>query len=91
MAKKGGSGTSSTSKGIHSNVSKSTLRGMRAARSEGEKMINKQDAWLKGKNPWITIKNPNEAETDKRYIKVRMNDMMKGSAKDLKKKQFIMK
>ena len=30
-----------------------------------------QKAWLKGKNPWITVPNPNTADTKARYVRVR--------------------
>lgn len=92
MAKgKGGKSKGFVSAGLHRNVSKSTLRLMRASKTEGEKLLDKQKAWLKGHNPWITIDNPNKEETNKRRIRVRMNDLMRGSAKDREKNTFIMK
>lgn len=92
MAKgKGGKSKGFISAGIHSNVSNSTKRAVRAARSEADKLADKQAAWLNGKNPWVTIDNPNKEETNKRRIKVRMNDLMGGSAKDRKKRTFTMK
>lgn len=91
MAGKKSSGTSYTSKGVHSNVSKATLRLMRAGKSEGDKLIDKQNAWLKGHNPWVTIDNPNREQTNKRRIRVRMNDLMRGSAKDREKNMYVMK
>ena len=89
--KKGGKSSGFISQGIHSNVSKSTRRAMRAARSEAEKLLNKQKAWLKGGNPWVTIDNPNKEQTNKRKIRVRMNDLRGGTAKDLEKRAYIMK
>jgi hypothetical protein len=91
MAKKGGSGKNYTSQGKHSNVSKSTLRGMRAMKSEADKLLDKQSAWMKGHNPWVTIANPNKSETDKLFIRVRYNDIMRGSYRDLRKKAIITK
>lgn len=92
MAKgKGGKSKGFVSQGVHRNVSKSTLRAVRASKSEAEKMLDKQKAWLKGQNPWVTIDNPNKEETNKRRIRVRMNDLMKGSAKDREKNMFKMK
>lgn len=92
MAKgKSSSGKTYTSKGAHRNVSASTLRLMRSSRSEAEKLANKQAAWLKGGNPWVTIANPNREQTNKPFIKVRMNDLMHGSAKEREKHMFIMK
>lgn len=92
MAKgKGGKSKGAVSAGIHKNVSNSTKRAVRAAKSEAEKLADKQTAWLKGQNPWITIDNPNKEETNKRRIKVRMNDLMGGSAKERKSRSFTMK
>lgn len=88
MAKKG-SGKTYTSKGEHRNVSKSTLRLMRQGKSDADKMLDKQDAWLKGRNPWITIENPNKSETNKRFIRVKANDLW-GSPKERQKKMFVM-
>ena len=91
MAKKGGKSKGFISQGIHSNVSSATRRAMRAGVSEADKLLNKQKAWLAGKNPWVTIANPNKEQTNKRFIRVRYNDVMGGSAKDLQKRAYIMK
>ena len=92
MAKgKGGKSKGFISQGVHSNVNKSTLRDVKASKSEAEKMLDKQKAWLKGQNPWVTIDNPNKEETNKRRIRVRMNDLMRGSAKEREKNMFKMK
>jgi hypothetical protein len=92
MAKgKKSSGKTYSSKGERSNVSKATLRLMRAGKSEADKLLDKQRAWLKGSNPWVTIDNPNKEQTNKRRIRVRMNDLMRGSAKDREKNMYIMK
>jgi hypothetical protein len=64
---------------------------MRSSRTNAEKLAAKQAAWLKGGNPWVTIANPNREETNKRFIRVRMNDLMHGSAKEREKHMFIMK
>lgn len=91
MAKgKSSSGKNYTSKGERRNVSKKTLNGMKADRTGAEKMLNKQKAWLRGSNPWLTIENPNKEQTNKKFIRVRMNDINGGSAKDRVKKMFIM-
>lgn len=37
-------------------------------------LLYKQQAWKKGQNPWLTIQNPNDKETNKRMIRVRAND-----------------
>lgn len=92
MAKgKSSGGKTYTSQGKHSNVSSATRRAMRAGKSEIDKMLDKQRAWLKGSNPWVTIDNPNKEQTNKRKIRVRMNDLMHGSAKDRQKNAYIMK
>lgn len=88
MGKKA-SGKTYTSKGIHSNVSRSTLAGMRKERDPSEKVINIQKAWLANRNPWVTIENPNKEQKDKRFIRVRANDLW-GSPKEREKKFFVM-
>lgn len=55
-----------------------------------ERMINKQKAWLKGSNPWVTIENPNKNEKDKPFIRVRYNDLMHGTARDVRKNGYMM-
>lgn len=91
MAKKGGKSKGFISQGIHSNVKKSTLAGMRAMKSEADKMLDKQKAWMKGGNPWVTIDNPSKEQTNKRKIRVRMNDLRGGSYNDVKKRSYMMK
>lgn len=85
------SGKNYVSKGQHRNVSKSTLRLMRAGKSEADKFLDKQKAWFKGSNPWLTIENPNKEQTNMKYIRVRMNDLRGGSAKDLEKRAYVIK
>lgn len=92
MAKgKGGKSKGYVSAGVNRNVSKSTLNAMRATKTEAEKLLDKQNAWLKGQNPWVTIDNPNKEQTNMRRIRVRMNDLMNGSARDRDKRMFITK
>lgn len=70
MAKgKGSSGVKYISKGIVG-VDSKLLKGVRNERSEGQKMLNKLEAFEKGKNVFITIDNPNPKETNKRRIRV---------------------
>ena len=60
-----------TSMGLHSNVSKDTLKAMRKERSHLDTMINKYDAFKKGKNVMLTIPNPNaKSEPAKPFIRV---------------------
>lgn len=88
MAKKS-SGKTYVSKGIHSNVTSSTLSAIRKERHSSEKLINIQNAWLKGQNPWVTIDNPSKEQTNKRFIRVRANELW-GHPKERLKKMFVM-
>jgi hypothetical protein len=63
-----------TSKGTHSNVATSTLRLVAAAVDPFEKALNKIRAWRAGKNPWVTIKNP-DGSTNRPFIKVKANSL----------------
>lgn len=80
--------TKYVSAGMHSNVSRKTLKGIKAMRDPSEKMRNIQKAWLKGQNPWITIANPNKNETNKPFIRVKSNDIM-GHPKERDKKMYV--
>lgn len=88
MAKKS-SGKTYVSKGIHSNVKSSTLSAIRKDRYEAENHINVQKAWLKGQNPWVTIPNPNKEQTNKKFIRVKANELW-GHPKERQKKMFTM-
>lgn len=39
------------------------------------KMLNKIDAWKKGKNVMLTIENPDTTQTNMRYIRVPARDV----------------
>jgi len=56
-----------------------------------EKLLNKQRAYMKGSNPWITMENPNKSETNKPFIKVRMSELRGGAYKDIQKRAFVLK
>mgnify|MGYP000002103894 CR=1 FL=1 len=59
------------SAGVNSNVNKSVRRAMRAKYlASGERAINQRRAFDAGKNVMVTIPNPNEKETNKRFIRV---------------------
>jgi hypothetical protein len=90
MGKKS-SGKTYTSKGERNSVASSTLNSIRAGVDGGIKMMNKQKAWVKGSNPWVTIANPNKEEKNKKMIRVRYNDLQHGSYRDLEKKAYVMK
>lgn len=88
MAKgKGGKSKGFVSQGKNRNVSASTLAAIRRARREdGTHMLNLQSAWLKGKNPWITVDNPGDPCRLK--VRKRANEVW-GNPKD--RTGFIMK
>jgi len=76
MAKgKGGKSKGFISQGLHSNVARDTLKGMKRDRTGAEKEMYKVNAYWAGKNPWITIANPNPNETNKRFIRVKANTL----------------
>jgi hypothetical protein len=78
MAKKGGTSKGNVSAGIHSNVSKSVLRAMRADYlASGDRVINQRAAFDAGKNVMVTIPNPNPNETNKRFIRVNAKTIWK--------------
>lgn len=88
MAKKS-SGKTYTSKGERKSVKSSVLNSIRADKNPGDKMLDIQRAYLKGQNPWITLDNPNKEQTNKKKIRVRVNDML-GHPKERAKKLFQM-
>ena len=61
---------SKTSRGERQSIAKSAVQMVRRARSATTKLMNKTDAWLAGKNPWITIPGPSP---DKLFVRVRAN------------------
>lgn len=80
MGKKGGKSKGFISQGIHSNVSKSVRRAMRADYlSSGERIINQRRAFDAGKNVMVTIPNPNPHETNKRFIRVNAKSIWKSN------------
>ena len=79
MGKKS-SRTSQTSKGER----RSVANGLGDDRSEMKKMIDKMDAFRKGKNVMLTIPNPNKNETKKPFIRVNAKEKWRND-------KFIMK
>ena len=63
-----------TSSGGKTGYSPATKKLVRNSRSFGEKFMFKFKAYLDGRNPWLTIENPNKNETNKRNIRVKAND-----------------
>ena len=59
-----------TSKGTGKSVSSWTTKAMKRAVTPMQTMLNKQDAWMKGKKVFLTIENPNKNETNKPFIRV---------------------
>jgi len=57
-----------TSKGERPNVSRRWLKLTR--KDSDERTYNQWDAFMKGKNVVLTIKNPNKNETNKPFIRV---------------------
>lgn len=43
------------SKGLHSSVSKTTIRLVRSSMTEADKMMNKLEAWRRGKKGYVTV------------------------------------
>lgn len=75
MAKgKGGKSKGYVSAGVNNNVSRATLRAMKATRTTVQKWLDKKYAWRKGQNPWLTVENPDKAATNRKFIRVRAND-----------------
>ena len=81
------SGKTYVSKGKVKTLSPSNRRIMKANKTESEKLLNIQKAWMAGYNPWVTYDNPNLNETNKRKIKAKANDLW-GSYKEKKKRMF---
>ncbi len=82
MAKRKKSRAHQESKGERSNVNKKVCNAMRSDTSMLQRTINQRAAWVKGKNVMVTIPNPNEQETNKRFIRVNAKDVW-GSPKKL--------
>lgn len=65
-----------TSKGAHSTVRRSLVVATNAARSALDLWSNKTAAWREGKNPWLTIENPDKSATNRRHIRVRADEYL---------------
>ena len=71
---------SQTSKGER----RSVANGLGDDRSEMKKILDKMDAFRKGKNVMLTIPNPNKSETKKPFIRVNAKEKWRND-------KFIMK
>ena len=71
-------------------TSKGERRSSASTRSDdpADRVMNVQKAYQDGRNPWVTIDNPNKNETAKRKIRVRANEIY-GSPKDRQKNAFV--
>lgn len=58
-----------TSKGQVKNVASDVSKAVRNEIDAIDRLINKLDAWSKGRRTMVTIENPNPNETNKRYIR----------------------
>jgi hypothetical protein len=76
--------TKYTSKGERKNVSPAVTKAVKRDRTYLDKMVQKQKAWAKGQNPWITVPNINTAQTNKKMVRVRANSEW-GDPKDFVK------
>lgn len=90
MSKPKGQRKQYISNGERQSVNQKVLNAMRKAISSADKWLELKRQWERGNNPWLTIANPNKAETNKRFIKVRANDHW-GSPKSHFNQKFIMK
>lgn len=78
MAKKGGKSKGKVSAGINSNVSKAVSKAMRREYLQsGDRVLNQLAAFRKGRNVMLTIPNPNQNETNKRFIRVPASQVWK--------------
>ena len=74
--KKGGKSNGFVSNGERPNVRKDTRKAMRRNVSNLETMLNKYNAFKKGKNVMLTIPNPNaKAEPAKPFIRVNAKEV----------------
>ena len=85
MAKRKKSRAHQESKGKRSNVNKKLCNAIRNNTTLLQRTLNQREAWLRGKKVMLTIPNPNDKETNKKFIKVNAKDIW-GSPK-----KYIMK
>jgi hypothetical protein len=79
--KKGGKSKGFISQGQRPNVKHNVLKAVRRDITPSEKMANVMSAYLAGRNPWVTIANPNNKQTNAKYIRVKAEDLW-GSPKN---------
>lgn len=79
--KKGGKSSGFRSQGQRPNIKRNVLKAVRRDITPSEKMTNVMSAYLAGRNPWVTIANPNDKQTNAKYIRVKAEDLW-GSPKN---------
>jgi hypothetical protein len=63
--------TKYVSKGERRSISSGVCKAVKRDRTAIDNWTIKQEAWLKGRNPWITVPNGNTSDTRARYVRVR--------------------
>lgn len=76
--------TKKISKGLRPSISSAVLNYVAAETSFTQDILTKAEAWRNGKNPWMTVPNPNPNETNKRFIKIKSDAFFGGTFKDLR-------
>ena len=56
-------------------ISRKICKAVRRDRTVVEKLLFKQKAWRKGRNPWLVVPNLNASEKAKRFVRVRANEV----------------
>lgn len=79
--KKGGKSKGFISQSQRPNVKRNVLKAVRRDITASEKMANVMSAYLAGRNPWVTIANPNDKQTNAKYIRVKAEELW-GSPKN---------
>ena len=73
MAKRKSKSEGYKSKGERRNVASSVTKMVRRELDPCIKLNHIVTAWRKGKNPWLTVPNPNKNEKNKMFIRVKSN------------------
>lgn len=76
--------TKKISKGQRPSMSSSILSAARSIMPGGSDLIKKVEAWREGKNPWITVENPDKQATNRQFIRMKADRYFGGTFKDLK-------
>jgi hypothetical protein len=60
-----------TSKGTGKSVSNARAAGGRSLTTPLDRALDKRQAWKEGRNPTLTVPNPNPLETNRKFIRVK--------------------